>query len=70
MPSCYRDDFNAATDNLFYNGCKITGPGININSTVNAIDNRPVVEVFNVNPNQLIFQRDPQDGVPGNLRVR
>ena len=70
MPSCYRDDFMQQTENLFYEGCKLSGPGINVNSNVDAIDQRPVVEVFNVNPNQLIFQRDPQDGVPGNLRVR
>ena len=70
LPAPYMDDHFIQTENLFYNGCKLTGPGINVRSDVSAIDGNPVVEVFNVNPNQLIFQRDPQDGIPGNLRIR
>ena len=66
----YRDDFNAQTNNLFYAGCQIASPGINIGSTINAIDQRPVVEVFETNPNTLVFNNDQTDDNPGFLEVR
>ena len=40
--------------NQRYNGCKLTGPGINID-TPNTIDGGPVVKVTEVSPNQIIF---------------
>jgi hypothetical protein len=40
--------------NARYNGCKLTGPGINID-TKNTIDGGPVVKVTKVNPNQIVF---------------
>ena len=48
----------------------MTGPGINIGSTISAIDNKPVIEVFETNPNTLIFKNEPNASNPGNLEVR
>ena len=75
-PAAYMDDFPYNLTNLFYNGCQLTGPGVNQPSNNTAIGNTPVVEIFEVNPNQLIFtgQRNvPTIGTglsPGNLNVR
>ena len=75
-PAAYMDDFPYNLTNLFYNGCQLTGPGVNQPSNNIAIGNTPVVEIFEVNPNQLIFtgQRNvPTTGTglsPGNLNVR
>jgi hypothetical protein len=75
-PATYMDDFPYNLTNLFYNGCQLTGPGVNQPSNNTAIGNTPVVEIFEVNPNQLIFtaQRNiPTIGTglsPGNLNVR
>jgi len=66
----YRDDLNTTTDNLWFNGCKLSGPGVNINSNITAIDNKPVVEVFAVNPNQLIYSEQPAPDEQGPLQVR
>lgn len=41
-------------DNLRWNGCKLTGAGINIDSP-NTVDGGPVVKVTKVNPNQIVF---------------
>jgi len=68
--TAYRDDFFAQTNNLFYEGCRLTGPGINLASTVNAIDQRPVIEVFETNPNTLVFTNAPNVSNPGTLEVR
>ena len=64
------DDFFAQTENLYYGGTQLVGPGVNLASTVAAIDNRPVVEVYSVNPNQLVYTETPEEGNPGNLIVR
>ena len=40
--------------NLKFDGSKLTGPGINID-TPNTIDGGPVVKITTVNPNQLVF---------------
>ena len=59
-----------------YNGCQLTGPGININSNIAAIGNMPVIEVYETNANQLIFTNTPanrstgNNREPGNLTVR
>ena len=66
----YMDDFFAQTENLYYEGTQLVGPGVNLASTVAAIDNRPVVEVYSVNPNQLVYTETPEEGNPGNLIVR
>ena len=66
----YMDDFFAMTENQRYLGSKLGGPGINQQSGIFAIDNKPVIEVFSVNPNQLIYTDRPSQGNPGNLIVR
>ena len=64
------DDFFAMTENQRYNGCTLGGPGINQETGIAAIDNKPVIEVYSVNPNQLIYTDQPATGNPGNLIVR
>jgi len=66
----YMDDFFAMTENQRYVGSKLGGPGINQQSGIYAIDNKPVIEVYSVNPNQLIYTDRPSQGNPGNLIVR
>ena len=64
------DDFFAMTENQRYLGSRLGGPGINQQSGIYAIDNKPVIEVYSVNPNQLIYTDRPSQGNPGNLIVR
>ena len=66
----YMDDFIQATENLKYEGCRISGPGINLPTTINALGQKPVVEIFETNPNTLIFNNQPNVTNPGNLEVR
>ena len=66
----YRDDFFQMTENQQYAGCKLVGPGVNVPSIIAALDNKPVVEVFETNPNTLIFNNQPTAQNPGNLDVR
>ena len=69
----YMDDFNAMTENQRYNGCKLIGPGVNVNSTIAAINQKPVVEIFETNPNTLVYTEQPNipgTNIPGNLIVR
>jgi hypothetical protein len=59
-----------------YEGCRLIGPDININSNIAAIGNTPVIEVYETNANQLIFTNTPvnrstgNNREPGNLTVR
>jgi len=66
----HMDDFFEQTNNLMYQGCQLTGPAVNSVTTIAAIDNRPVIEVYAVNPNQLIYTDEPDEGRAGNLIVR
>ena len=66
----YRDDFQQQTENQRYEGCRLSGPGINVASTIRAIDNKPVIEIYSVNPNELIYKDQPDQGDSGNLMVR
>ena len=66
----HMDDFFEQTNNLMFNGCRLTGPAVNAVTTIAAIDNRPVIEVYAVNPNQLIYTDQPDEGQAGNLIVR
>ena len=66
----YRDDFNAMTENQRYTGCRLSGPGINQSTTIAAIDQKPVIEIYETNPNTLIFNNEPNATNPGNLEVR
>ena len=75
-PASYMDDFFVQEQNIKFNGSQLVGPGVNINSNEPAINFSPVVEVFETNPNQLIYTSQPQPPddsnilVPGNLIVR
>jgi hypothetical protein len=59
-----------------YEGCRLVGPDINVNSNITAIGNSPVIEVYETNANQLIFTNTPvnrstgNNREPGNLTVR
>jgi len=62
----YNDDFFTQTDNLYYNGCRITSADINV-PTTQTPDNSAVVTVFETNPNQIIYSQNARNG---NLRIR
>ena len=66
----YMDDFNTMTENLKFEGCRISSPGINLPSAISALENRSVVEIFETNPNTLVFNNQPNSTNPGNLEVR
>ena len=66
----YRDDFMQMTENQRYAGCRLEGPGINLPTTINGIDQKPVIEVFETNPNTLVYNNSPSATNPGNLEVR
>ena len=68
--TAYMDDFIQQTENLKYDGCRLVGPGINLPTVNAAIDLKPVVEIFETNPNTLIFNNQPNSTNPGNLEVR
>lgn len=70
ITAAYMDDFFIQTNNLFYDGCRLEGPGINRDSNVSAINNKPVIEVYSVNPNQFIYNNPPQQGNLGNIVVQ
>jgi hypothetical protein len=73
----YRDDPCRQLENLRWRGTQITAPDYNLPvSTKNtAIEGTPVIEVYETNPNQLIFTKDPEsrgntgNNEPGNLLV-
>jgi len=46
--------YGTGHENSKWNGSKLTGPGININS-VNTVDGGPVVKTTKVNPNTIVF---------------
>lgn len=48
------DHASTGLQNLRFNGCKLTGTGINIDSSTTT-DGGPVVKVMDVNPNQIIY---------------
>jgi hypothetical protein len=53
--ACYMDDFFTDIENLNFDGCKLTGPGVNLPSNDTAIGSTPVVEVYVTNPNQMNY---------------
>jgi len=69
-PSSYRDDSFIMTDNLQFNGTQLNGPGVNQASTIAALNFKPIIEVYGVNPNQLIFNETPPPNEQGTLLVR
>jgi hypothetical protein len=52
-------------NNLRFGGCKLEGPGINIDSP-NTVDGGPVVEIKQTNPNSIFINGGNSDG---NLRI-
>ena len=57
-------------ENQKFNGSKLTAPGINQASIYPQINYEPIIEVFAVNPNQLIFNETPEEGELGSLLVQ
>jgi hypothetical protein len=79
VPAAYFDDALAQYENSRYEGCRISSPEINLPTTTEsatAIAGTPVIEVYETNPNQLIFTQAPESRTgtnntePGNLIVR
>jgi hypothetical protein len=68
VDAAYMDDFFASVEQPFYEGCKITGPAINIGTTIAAINNKPVIEVYEANANQLIYTTTPEP-IPGGTKL-
>jgi len=54
----------AGLSNLFYNGCKMTSPGFNVPSP-DTYQGKPVVEIIDVNPNQIIFNNTNTTNLTG-----
>lgn len=62
----YMDDFFTQTENLYFEGCRITSADINVNSTQTP-DQSPVVTIFETNPNQIIYSNNARNS---NLKIR
>lgn len=76
-PSCYRDDFfRYSIQHMSTLGSQLTAPSVNSPSVNAALGNKPVIEIFEVNPNQIFFNKTPKQPArnnrldPGNLSVR
>jgi len=76
-PSCYRDDFyRYSIQRMSTLGSQLTAPSVNSPSVNAALGNLPVIEIFEVNPNQIFFNKTPRQPArnnrldPGNLSVR
>ena len=77
MQSCYRDDFfRYSIQHMSTIGSQLTAPSINSPSVNAALGNKPVIEIFEVNPNQIFYNKTPKQPSrnnrldPGNLSVR
>ena len=67
----YRDDEFANIENQRYVGSAITAPGVNQASIYPQLNYEPIIEVFAVNPNQLIYNGEPSiDNEQGTIRVQ
>jgi hypothetical protein len=62
----YMDDFFTQTENLYFEGCRITSADINVPSTQTP-DQSPVVTIFVTNPNQIIYSNNARNS---NLKIR
>ena len=76
-PSCYRDDFyQYSIQKMATLGTQLVAPSINAPSVNAALGNLPVVEIFEVNPNQIFYNKTPRQPSrnnrldPGNLSIR
>ncbi len=71
VPGTYRDDVLISIDNQRFNGCQLTAPEINQASIYPQLNYEPIIEVFSVNPNQLIYNGEPSiKNEQGTLRVQ
>lgn len=76
IDAAYNDDDMFKEQSIKYLGSQISAPGINEPSNISALEFKPIVEVYETNPNQLIYAKEPRpvDGtnriLPGNIIVR
>ena len=64
------DDFFEMDERKKFLGSRLIGPGVNVASDIAAIDKKPVIEIFETNPNTLVYSNTPNVSSPGNLTVR
>lgn len=73
--ACYRE-LSEMEDRLYYSGCQLIGPDFNVPSDNPSLNGKPVIEIFEVNPNQIFFNNSPAQVGPGstldqgNLTIR
>lgn len=60
------NDFTTSIRNVQFEGCKITGPDINVD-TRNTPDGKPVVEIYFVNPDQVNTDQNMDTSAGGNI---
>jgi hypothetical protein len=74
QPTNFQNDEILQYINPRYEGCKLIGSDINIGTNIAALNNMPVIEVYETNANQLIFTNNialsNETRQPGNLRIR
>ena len=66
-PADYMDDFFIEDERLKYEGTRLTGPAVNLLGSNNEPNNTPVVQIFETNPNQMIYTKD---SARGNIKIR
>lgn len=64
--ACYRDDFFESYERAFYTGTQLSAPGVNLPTVDGVLNGAPVIEIFEVNPNQLFYNTTPKQPGPGN----
>lgn len=64
--ACYRDDFFESHERAFYTGTQLSAPGVNLPTVDGVLNGAPVIEIFEVNPNQLFYNTTPKQPGPGN----
>ena len=76
IDAAYHDDDMFKDTSIKYLGSRISAPGVNQPSSIAALNFRPIVEIFEMNPNQLIYTKEPRASegtskiLPGNIIVR
>ena len=75
-PASYHDDFYESYERAFYIGTQISSPKPNIGSDDRNIGGTPVIEIYEVNPNQIFYNSTPRQAgnggglEPGNITIR
>lgn len=62
----YRDDFFESYERQFYIGTQLSAPAINAASTNTALGQTPIIEIYEVNPNQIFYNSTPRQASVGN----